>query len=805
MAKNLKLNIKNTQLADILKKNKLKKEHPEKEVEDKNKALATQKIVEASSTNSLSSSGQTQVQGEKNVGKARKNSFTSIPLAEPIKAEEIVVAPPNPKAAEPVIEPTKEPIKAIVPEALPIKEAPPVVAAAITLGASTTTPAAAIEEKKKTKEPEPEEAKAKKAFVPGAKKQAFSRVFDARDRSGLRSGDDDSWRRKKPSKFKDKYQLEQPIQRPKELSVALPISVKDLAVQMKLKASEVIQKLFLQGLTVTINDDLADPTTVELIGHDFGCEIKIDTSQVDRMQVTGRTIDQEIEESSPEKLETRPPVVTVMGHVDHGKTSIIDCFRKSNIVSGEAGAITQHIGAFQCKTKHGAFTVLDTPGHEAFSAIRQRGANVTDIVLLVIAGDEGIKPQTDEGINKAKEANVPIIVAINKCDKPGFNTDNIFRELSDRDLLPEAWGGSVITVNCSAKTGEGIDLLGEMIAIQSDVLELKANPNLRARGAVLEAELHRGLGPTATLLVQNGTLRVGDAVIFDHEYGKIKTMHDEHGVKLESAPPSTPVRVTGLSGVPFAGNDFISVASEKEARKIVEERKSTSKHHLLRHSKSKSLENLFQQRAIEKDQKVLTIILKADVDGSIEAIKTTLLAIPTEKVRLNFISCEVGQISESDIERAEASNAIILGFHTKVERHAESLVKKHKVTIMLHDVIYHLVDEVKLKMLALLDKVKLETQVGEAQVIALFRSSQLGLIAGCKVEDGLIKRSNHVKVFRNKAQIWEGSIASLKRIQEDVKEVKKGFECGIVLNGFGDIQEGDFIKAFEITYIAQGL
>ncbi len=801
MAKNLKLNIKNTQIADILKKNKLKKEHSESESEDKSKESVTQKVATSSSATSSNLAGQPSIQGEKKLGKARKNSFTSVPQPEPIKPPEPETQPSAAKASEPEV----SPIKAKIPEILPAKETPPAATTTTTPVETTSTSANITEEKKRAKEPEIEDVKAKKAFIPGAKKQAFSRVFDARDRSGLRSGDDDSWRRKKPSKFKDKYQAEQPVQRPKELSVVLPISVKDLAAMMKLKASEVIQKLFLQGLTVTINDDLVDPTTVELIGHDFGCEIKIDTSQVDRMQVTGRSISQEIKESSPEKLKPRPPVITVMGHVDHGKTSIIDSFRKSNIVSGEAGAITQHIGAFQCKTKHGAFTVLDTPGHEAFSAIRQRGANVTDIVLLVIAGDEGIKPQTDEGINKAKEAKVPIIVAINKCDKPGFNTDNIFRELSDRDLLPEAWGGTIITVNCSAKTGEGIDLLAEMIALQSDVLELKANPEERARGAVLEAELHRGLGPTATLLVQNGTLRIGDAVIFDHEYGKIKTMHDEHGVKLELAPPSTPVRVTGLSGVPFAGNDFISVASEKEARKIVEERKSTSKHHLLRHSKSKSLENLFQQRAIEKDQKVLTIILKADVDGSIEAIRTTLLAIPTEKVRLNFISCEVGQISESDIERAEASNAIILGFHTKVERHAENLVKKHKVTILLHDVIYHLVDEVKLKMLALLDKVKLETPIGEAQVIATFRSSQLGLIAGCKIEDGLVKRSSHVKVFRNKAQIWEGSIASLKRIQDDVKEVKKGFECGIVLNGFGDIQVGDLIKAFDVTYIAQEL
>ncbi len=795
MAKNLKLNIKNAQLAEVLKKNKLKKEQEQQEEKKvvpaaENPATAETRPFPANPTD------------EKKFVKAKKapSSFSSHaeqkkpesqPASKPMAQEKKSFQPPIEKKAEeakPTLQKTNEKQEVKKPKT---KEEIEEEAKAV--------------ERKRIKDLEAEEAKGKKNFSPSPKKQAFNKVFDARDRSGLRTGEDEAWRRKRPNKFKERSYQEQPVQRPKELSVKLPVNVKDLAAQMKLKASEVIQKLFLQGLAVTINDDLDDPTTVELIGHEFGCEIKIDTTQEDRMQVTGKSIFEEISQTDSGKLESRPPVVTVMGHVDHGKTSIIDSFRKSNIVAGESGAITQHIGAFQCKTKHGSFTVLDTPGHEAFSAIRQRGANVTDIVLLVIAGDEGIKPQTDEGIQKAKEAKVPIIVAINKKDKPGFNQDNIYRELADRDLLPEAWGGSVITVNCSAKTGDGIDSLAEMIAIQSDVLELKANPQTRARGTVLESELHRGLGPTATLLVQNGTLKIGDAILFEHEYGRVKTMQDEHGNRLESAPPSTPVRVTGLSGVPFAGNDFIAMSNEKEARKIAEERKSSSKNRLLRQSKGKSLEHLFQQKAIQQDQKVLNLILKADVGGSLEAIKTTLLAIPTQKVRLNFITTEVGQISESDIERAETANALILGFHTNVERHAENLIKKKKVTILLHDVIYHLVDEVKLKMLSLLDKIRQENEVGQALVLATFKSSQLGIIAGCKVEDGLIKRSNHAKLFRNGNMIWEGSISSLKRVQEDVKEVKKGLECGILLNGFKDVQAGDIIKAFEITYIEQGL
>jgi translation initiation factor IF-2 len=795
LAKNLKLNIKNNQLADILKKNKLKKEQEQKEVDDRNRALATPSKQDLSSKPSEPLPSQE----EKKLGKARPAPASLLASQETSKVEDLPPAKPLPPVEKVTQTKPPEPIKSQV--VTEVKEE-----TSKATKETTEEEEKKAADRKKLKDLEAEEVRQpKKPFAPGTKKQAFTKAFDSRDKTGLRTSDEDSWRRKKPSKFKEKSHQEQPVQRPKELSVKLPISVKDLAAQMKLKASELIQKLFLQGLAVTINDDLDDATTVELIGHEFSCEIKIDTSQEDRMQVTGRTIDQEILESDPTKLEKRAPVITVMGHVDHGKTSIIDSFRKSNIAAGEAGAITQHIGAFQCKTKHGSFTVLDTPGHEAFSAIRQRGANVTDIVLLVIAGDEGIMPQTDEGIQKAKEAKVPVIVAINKKDKPGFNPDNIYRELADRDLLPEAWGGSVITVNCSAKTGEGIDLLGEMIAIQSDILELKANPTIRARGTVLESELHRGLGPTATLLVQNGTLRVGDAIIFEHEYGRIKTMHDEHGAKLEIAPPSTPVRVTGLSGVPFAGNDFISLESEKEARKIAEERKSSSKHRLLRQSKGKNLEHLFQQKAIEQDQKVLNIILKADVGGSIEAIKLTLLAIPTEKVRLNFITTEVGQISESDIERAEATSAIILGFHTNIERHAESMIKGKNITILLHDVIYHLVDEVKLKMLALLDKVREEREIGEAQVLATFKSSQLGIIAGCKVDDGVIKRSSYAKLYRKGEKLWEGSISSLKRMQDDAKEVKKGLECGIVLNGFQQFEPGDLIKAYDITYIAQGL
>ncbi|MCH9811342.1 translation initiation factor IF-2, partial [bacterium] len=550
---------------------------------------------------------------------------------------------------------------------------------------------------------------------------------------------------------------------------------------------------------------LDDETTIELIGNEVGCQIKIDTALEDKLQITDKSLKEEIAELNEKNLTTRPPIVTVMGHVDHGKTSIIDAFRDSNITSGEAGAITQHIGAFMCHTAHGDFTVIDTPGHEAFTAIRTRGATITDIIVLVIAGDEGIKPQTDEAIEKAKEAKVPVVVAINKVDKPGFNAENIYKQLSERDLLPEAWGGEVICVNCSAKTKEGIAQLAEMIALQTDVLELRADLKMRARGTVLESELHKGLGVTATLLVQNGTLKNGDAVVFEHEWGKTKTMQNEYGKTLKDAPAGTPVKVTGLSGVPPAGNEFIVVPSEKEARDIAQQRKSAFRQMSLKKAKSRVAQSIMDEKVAQMQKKTINIILKADVGGSLEAVKDSLLKIPTEKVIINFVSTEVGQISESDINLAEAANAIVLGFHTKVEQHAEGLIKQKKTKIILHDVIYHMIDDVKVEMQKLLDKIRHEEKVAGAKVIALFKSSRLGNIAGSIITNGVLKRTHLAKLTRDGEVLYTGPIASLKRIQDDVKEVKKDTECGILLTGFNDFKVDDIIEGYEVTYLEQEL
>lgn len=628
--------------------------------------------------------------------------------------------------------------------------------------------------------------------------------FDARDRQGLRTGDDDSrWRKKRSHKHHASHEEDTTI-RPSELKIRLPITIKDLAQEMKLKASQLIQKLFMQGVIVTINDALDDETTVQLLGEEFGCAISIDTSEEERIRITDKSIKEEISEAKPDDLEIRAPVVTFMGHVDHGKTSIIDYIRNSNITTGEAGAITQHVGAFLCETKVGKIAILDTPGHEAFSAMRARGADVTDIVVLVIAGDEGMRAQTEEAINHAKAAGVSIVVALNKCDKPNFDPEKVYRQLADHELLPESWGGATITVNCSAVTGEGINELLEMLALQAEVMELRANPTDRARGTVIESELHKGMGACATILVQNGTLRLGDSLVFGENYGRVKTMRDEFGKQLQEATPSTPVEITGLSGIPEAGDEFIVVSGEKEAKNIAEARQLETRQRYLQQTKAASLESIFQD-ASDEAKKVLKIILRADVQGSMEALKTALLKIDSDKAEIDIIASGVGEISESDVLLAAASNAIILGFHTQVESHAEPLMKQHGIHVFLHDIIYHAVDEIKGLMAGLLDKVAQEIEKGKAEIRAVFKASQLGKIAGCLVTEGTIHRNHHIRLRRKGNVIWTGGVSSLKRVQEDVREVQKGVECGIVLSNNVDIEEGDILEAYEITYISQEL
>ncbi len=802
MAKNLKLNIKNSQLAEAFK---IKKSDPapaaKAETDETKKKLS-------------------RLKDDTSVATAVKQ-----PEKHPVapKEKEAEVLPPKRKAR--IMKTSPDEVKSSATEAEEIEAAmPPAVEEPVlpepviqkeTKVEATEEPAAPKAEPKPAASKEYEAPAAKgpaaplpanaprKELRPTAKKKEENR-FDSRDRQGLRDIDNEAWRKRRQHKPIRRSFQEEVIIRPKTLKIRLPITIKDLAQEMKLKASQLIAKLFMKGVTMTLNDYLDDETTVQLLGHDFDCEITIDTSEDERIRITDSTIRQEIEKSGVDQLILRPPVVTFMGHVDHGKTSLIDAIRKSNRAASEAGAITQHIGAFKVSTAAGDVTILDTPGHEAFSEMRSRGANVTDIVILVVAGDEGMRAQTDEAMRQAREANVQMIVAINKSDKPNFDAQKVYRELSDRDLLPEAWGGTTITVNCSATTGAGINELLEMIALQAEILELRANPTARARGTVLESEMHKGLGAVATVLIQNGTLRKNDAIVFGSQFGRIKTMQDDHGRSIEEAPPSTPVKITGLSDLALAGSEFVVVKSEKEARELAGARAEGATRASQAQAKISSLDKMMAKKE-SGEMKILPLILRADVQGSLEALKNSLMKIHSKKVRLEIVNAGVGEISESDIELAAASKSTIVGFHTHIESHAGDLIKQKKVAVYSQDVIYHLIDEVKERMKLLLDKIEQETDTGKALVKAVFRSSQLGSIAGCQVTEGIIKRSCLIRQVRNKEVIWKGKIASLKRMKEDVKEVKEGFECGIYLEGQNDFKEGDILEAYEITYLEQDL
>lgn len=826
MAKNLKIKVKNTQLAEALQIGKFKKPLVAKKVAPppptpKEEELILEPLPPPETPATLEVAPE--VVEEVAVEPVQKRAPKPAPVEKPVEKKEEIAPPVAPIAQPKRTTSSGRPLPTPISKG-PLPKMPERRAGGAPYNRSpaqprpqdtkkplpkpvTTTSAASTEKKPATEETSalPSPKKVFKEFRDLQPKKEPKKVFDSRDRMGLRSSEDEGWRKKRNLKNRYANVQEDTTIRPKKLHLRLPISIKDLAVEMKLKASQLIAKLFMQGIVMTLNDYLDDETTVQLLGQEFECEITIDTSEQQRIKVTEESVKEEIKSSNPEQLVIRPPVVTFMGHVDHGKTSLIDSIRKTNMAGGEAGAITQHIGAFRCHTDVGDITILDTPGHEAFSEMRSRGAEVTDIVVLVVAGDEGIREQTLEAMNQAREAHVPIVVAINKKDKPGFNPELVYRQLADQSLLPEVWGGTIITVNCSALTGEGLKELLEMLALQAEILELKASPASRARGRVIESEMHKGLGPVATVLVQNGTLRKGDALVFDLHFARVKTMHDEFGKELEEAGPSAAVKITGLSGLPDAGSEFIVVENDRAAREIAHARQEQHKDLLLQKNKRGPLEGLLQKRGELKEKKILNLILRADVQGSLEALKQSLLKLPNKKVEVHLISENVGQISESDIELAATSNATIIGFHTQIESHADSMIQEKKVKVKLHDIIYHALDDVKAIMLNLLDKIPQETDMGTADVKATFKSSHFGVIAGCMVSEGLIRRNHHVRLIRDKEVIWKGTIASLKKVKEDVREVSKGYECGILLNNFNGVKEGDMIQSYEITYLEQVL
>ena len=637
-------------------------------------------------------------------------------------------------------------------------------------------------------------------------KETRERERDNKNRNGKQRGDYDVLGSKKQERFvnleknggkKKPQQQPQPKQEEDTIkTLVLPekLTIKELADKMKVQPAVIVKKLFLKGTMVTVNQEI-DYDQAEEIALEFNCICEPE----EKIDVIAELLKEE--DDAEETLVARPPVVCVMGHVDHGKTSLLDAIRSTRVTDREAGGITQHIGASVVSINGQKITFLDTPGHEAFTAMRMRGANSTDIAILVVAADDGVMPQTVEAINHAKAAGVEIIVAINKIDKPSANIERVKQELSEYELIPEDWGGSTIFCPVSAHTKEGIDNLLEMILLTAEVLELKANPNRKARGLVIEAQLDKGRGAVATVLVQKGTLRVGDPIACGSCFGKVRAMIDDQGRRVKEAGPSTPVEILGLSAVPEAGETFVSTDSEKEARAFADTYISESKNKLIEDTKAKmSLDDLFSQIQ-SGNVKELNIIVKADVQGSVEAVKQSLVKLSNEEVVVKVIHGGVGAINESDIILASASNAIIIGFNVRPDPTAKVTADRENVDVRLYKVIYNAIEDVEAAMKGMLDPVYEEKVLGHAEVRQIFKASGIGNIAGSYVLDGVFQRGCKVRISREGTQIFEGNLASLKRFKDDVKEVKLGYECGLVFEGFNDIAELDIVEAYTMVEV----
>ena len=605
-----------------------------------------------------------------------------------------------------------------------------------------------------------------------------------------------SQRRGKPVKSRKEQEAEQmrrlemERQRRQRLEIKIPdeITVGELASRLKVQAAEIIKRLMSVGVMASISD-VIDYDTAALVAMEIGAKVEKEVF----VTIEERLF--EPEEDKDEDLVKRSPIVVVMGHVDHGKTSLLDAIRKTNVTTGEAGGITQHIGAYQVRINGEAITFLDTPGHEAFTAMRARGAQVTDIAVLVVAADDGIMPQTVEAINHAKAANVSIIVAINKIDKPTANPDKVKQELTEYGLVPEEWGGDVICVPVSAKTGENIDTLLEMINLVAEVQELKANPNRMATGTVIEARLDKGRGPVATMLVQNGTLHTGDVIIAGAALGRVRVMLDDRGNRIQAAGPSMPVEITGLAEVPAAGDTFHAVEDERLAKELVEQRKQEAKEEQFSAYRKVTLDNLFSQIS-EGEMKELPIIVKADVQGSVEAVKQSLEKISNEEVRVKVIHGAVGAVSESDVMLANASNAIIVGFNVRPDPVAKEMAEREDVEIRLYRIIYDSINEITDARKGMLAPKYRDVDLGRAEVRQVYKISSVGTVAGCYVLDGKLARNAKIRVVRDGIVVAEDEMSSLKRFKDDAKEVAKGYECGVTLEKFADIKEGDIFEAY---------
>ena len=627
-------------------------------------------------------------------------------------------------------------------------------------------------------------------------KRRISQEKDKRSRKDFIYEEEDTQVKNKPGRFIKPEKKKEEVAEEVIKVIVLPdtITIKELAEKMKIQSSAIIKKLFLEGKIVTLNQEISYEEAENIaMEYDILCEKEVKVDVIEELL-------KEDEEQEEEKMQ-RPPVICVMGHVDHGKTSLLDAIRKTNVTDKEAGGITQHIGAYTVSVNDRKITFLDTPGHEAFTAMRMRGANATDIAILVVAADDGVMPQTVEAINHAKAAGIEIVVAVNKIDKPNANIDRVKQELTEYELIPVDWGGTTEFVPVSAKSGEGIEELLETILLTSDILELKANPNRRARGLVIEAELDKGRGPVATVLVQKGTLHVGDFISAGASHGKVRAMIDDKGRRVKEAGPSTPVEILGLSDVPSAGEVFLAHENDKTAKSFAETYLAQNKEKMLEETKSKmSLDDLFSQIQ-EGNLKELNLIVKADVQGSVEAVKQSLLKLSNEEVVVKCIHGGVGAINESDVMLASASSAIIIGFNVRPDVTAKTIAEREGVDVRLYRVIYQAIEDIEAAMKGMLDPIFEEKVIGHAEVRQLFKASAVGNIAGSYVLDGMFQRNCKVRISREGKQIFEGELASLKRFKDDVEEVKAGYECGLVFEGFDQMQELDIVEAYVMVEV----
>ncbi|UEX89311.1 translation initiation factor IF-2 [Staphylococcus ratti] len=638
-------------------------------------------------------------------------------------------------------------------------------------------------------------AQKKEQSKPNNKKQHSNQKNNGNAKNNKRNNKNNkNNKQNRNNKQKQTQQSAEPKEMPSKITYTEGITVGELADKIGVDSSEIIKKLFLLGIMANINQSL-DIEALELVASDYGVELE-EEIVIDDNDLSIYFEDVENDEAATE----RPAVVTIMGHVDHGKTTLLDSIRNTRVTEGEAGGITQHIGAYQIKNNDKKITFLDTPGHAAFTTMRARGAQVTDITILVVAADDGVMPQTIEAINHAKEAEVPIIVAVNKIDKPTANPDRVMQELTEYNLIPEDWGGDTIFVSLSALSGEGIDDLLEMIGLVAEVQELKANAEKAAVGTVIEAELDKSRGPAASLLVQNGTLSVGDAIVVGNTHGKVRAMVNDLGKRIKSAGPSTPVEITGLNDVPQAGDRFVVFKDEKKARRIGEAREQESILQQRQESKNVSLDNLFEQMK-QGEMKDLNVIIKGDVQGSVEALAASLMKIDVEGVNVRIIHTATGAINESDVTLANASNGIIIGFNVRPDAGAKRAAEAENVDMRLHRVIYNVIEEIESAMKGMLDPEYEEKVIGQAEVRQTFKVSKVGTIAGSYVTEGKITRDSGVRIIRDGVVLFEGELDTLKRFKDDAKEVAQGYECGITIEKFNDIKEGDIIEAYVMVEV----